>query len=268
MSGFTKRSESAYDPFGAAHAATSISAASAASAPRATATRAAARRTKPQRHRGASATARSRRGHGLRGDEQCRRTDTVKRLIVILNDNDMSIAPPVGGMCAYLASLVSGGTYRSRARHRQDRSVELLPTAMLRQPPARAEEYARGILVTGGTMFEELRLPLRRADRRSRPGRTCSAVLKNVRGASATGPVLVHVRHPEGQGLRPGRGPPTTRCHAVAKFDVVTGPAAEGARRPRPAYTQGLRPGTGHARRKRRRQDRRYHRRHAVGHRP
>jgi 1-deoxy-D-xylulose-5-phosphate synthase len=144
LSGFTKRAESEYDPFGAAHAATSISAAL------------------------GFAVARDQRGDdnaviavigdgsmsaGMAYEAMNNAADTTKQLIVILNDNDMSIAPPVGGMSAYLAGLVSGGAYQ-RVRKLGKDIAEHLPRP-LKVMARKAEEYARG-MATGGTFFEEL----------------------------------------------------------------------------------------------------------------
>ncbi|HEX3408559.1 MAG TPA: 1-deoxy-D-xylulose-5-phosphate synthase N-terminal domain-containing protein, partial [Caulobacteraceae bacterium] len=142
LSGFTKRAESQYDPFGAAHAATSISAAL------------------------GFAVARDQRGDdnsviavigdgsmsaGMAYEAMNNAADTTRQLIVILNDNDMSIAPPVGGLSAYLAGLVSGGAYQ-RARRLGKDIAEHLPRS-LKVMAKRAEEYARG-MATGGTLFE------------------------------------------------------------------------------------------------------------------
>jgi 1-deoxy-D-xylulose-5-phosphate synthase len=158
-------------------------------------------------------------------------TDTTKQLIVILNDNDMSIAPPVGGMSAYLANLVSGGAYRS-VRKLGKTVVEKLPTPM-REAARKAEEYARG-MVTGGTFFEELGFhyvgPIDGHDMDA-----LVSVLKNAREFEDK-PVLVHVVTQKGKGYAPAEGA-DDKLHAVVKFDVVTGQQQKPAAGP-PSYTK------------------------------
>ena len=189
LSGFTKRAESAYDPFGAAHASTSISAAL------------------------GFCVARDRQGRdnsviavigdgamsaGMAYEAMNNAAESTRRLIVILNDNDMSIAPPVGGMSAYLAKLVSGSAYRS-LRKLGKHMAGALPRP-LKEAARKAEEYARG-MVAGGTFFEELGFyyvgPI--------DGHNLGdlvAVLKNVKDLS-DGPVLVHVVTQKGKGYAP-----------------------------------------------------------------
>ena len=208
LSGFTKRAESEYDPFGAAHAATSISAAL------------------------GFAVARDRRGDdnsviavigdgsmsaGMAYEAMNNAADTTRQLIVILNDNDMSIAPPVGGLSAYLAGLVSGGAYQ-RARRLGKDIAEHLPRP-LKVMAKRAEEYARG-MATGGTLFEELGFyyvgPI--------DGHNLDhlvPLLKNVKGIKDR-PVLVHVVTQKGHGYKPAEDAPD-KYHGVQKFDVITG---------------------------------------------
>ncbi len=212
LSGFTKRAESEYDPFGAAHAATSISAAL------------------------GFAVARDRRGDdnsviavigdgsmsaGMAYEAMNNAADTTRQLIVILNDNDMSIAPPVGGLSAYLAGLVSGGAYQ-RARRLGKDIAEHLPRP-LKVMAKRAEEYARG-MATGGTLFEELGFyyvgPI--------DGHNLDhlvPVLKNVKGIKDR-PVLVHVVTQKGHGYKPAETAPD-KYHGVQKFDVITGEQAK-----------------------------------------
>ncbi len=139
-------------------------------------------------------------------------------LIVILNDNDMSIAPPVGAMSAYLARLLSSGTYTS-LRHIGKQLAKKLPRG-LERTARRAEEYARG-MATGGTLFEELGFyyvgPI--------DGHNLDhllPVLKNVRDARHTGPILVHVVTRKGAGYAPAEKAPD-KYHGVGKFDVITG---------------------------------------------
>ncbi len=223
LSGFTKRAESPYDPFGAAHAATSISAAL------------------------GFAVARDRRGEdnaviavigdgsmsaGMAYEAMNNAADTTKRLIVILNDNDMSIAPPVGGMSAYLAGLVSGGAYQ-RVRKFGKEVVSHLPRP-LKDMARKAEEYARG-MATGGTFFEELGFyyvgPI--------DGHNLEhlvPVLKNVKHIDDK-PVLVHVVTQKGKGYGPAESA-ADKHHAVAKFDVITGQQAKPAASNAPSYTK------------------------------
>src|SRR5919204_1463675 len=153
------------------------------------------------------------------------------RLIVILNDNDMSIAPPVGALSAYLARLVSGRTYRS-VRHTVKKVAKLLPP-FLEQRAVAIEEYARG-LVTGGTLFDELGFyyvgPI--------DGHNLEhllPVLKNVRDAKA-GPILVHVVTQKGKGYEPAEKS-ADKYHGVVKFDVATGAQAK-SKSAAPAYTK------------------------------
>src|SRR5919112_4752365 len=151
------------------------------------------------------------------------------RLIVILNDNDMSIAPPTGAMSSYLARLVSGGTYRS-LRETAKQLAKKLPKFIYNKA-AKAEESARGFW-TGGTMFEELGFyyvgPI--------DGHNLAhllPVLKNVRDAE-TGPILLHVVTQKGKGYAPAEAS-ADKYHAVVKFDVATGVQAK-AKPNAPAY--------------------------------
>jgi len=208
LSGFTKRAESEYDPFGAAHAATSISAALGFAAAR------------DQRGGDNSVIAVIGDGSmsaGMAYEAMNNAADTTRQLIVILNDNDMSIAPPVGGLSAYLAGLVSGGAYQ-RARRLGKDIAEHLPRP-LKVMAKRAEEYARG-MATGGTLFEELGFyyvgPI--------DGHNMDhlvPLLKNVREIKDR-PVLVHVVTEKGHGYEPAKHA-ADKLHSVAKFNVVTG---------------------------------------------
>ena len=156
---------------------------------------------------------------------------TTGQLIVILNDNDMSIAPPVGGMSAYMARLVSGGGYR-RLRAVGKSMAGALPRP-LKEAARKAEEYARG-MVTGGTFFEELGFyyvgPIDGHDLD-----TLVPVLQNVREFTGK-PVLVHVVTQKGHGYAPAENA-EDKYHGVVKFDVVTGEQVKGAAGP-PSYTQ------------------------------
>ncbi|MCI3180223.1 1-deoxy-D-xylulose-5-phosphate synthase [Caulobacter sp. CCUG 60055] len=222
LSGFTKRSESEYDPFGAAHAATSISAALGF---------AAARDQRGDDNKVIAVIGDGSMSAGMAYEAMNNAVETTKQLIVILNDNDMSIAPPVGGMSAYMARLVSGGGYQS-LRKLGKQVAGALPRP-LQQAARKAEEYARG-MVTGGTLFEELGFyyvgPI--------DGHDLDAlvpVLKNIRD-HADKPVLVHVVTQKGKGYAPAEGA-DDKLHAVAKFDVVTGKQAKSPSNA-PSYTK------------------------------
>src|SRR5437588_2338218 len=144
LSGFTKRAESPYDPFGAAHAATSVSAALGF---------AAARDRKGQDNKVVAVIGDGSMSAGMAYEAMNNAAETTGQLTVILNDNDMSIAPPVGDMSAYMARLVSGGGYRSVRR--LGKAVTSILPAPMREAARKAEEFARG-MATGGTLFEEL----------------------------------------------------------------------------------------------------------------
>jgi 1-deoxy-D-xylulose-5-phosphate synthase len=233
LSGFTKRSESPYDPFGAAHSSTSISAGLGMAIGRDLADAAAKARGETLPRRNVVAVIGDGSISAGMAYEAMNNAGALKsRLIVILNDNDMSIAPPVGAMSSYLARLVSGDTYRS-LRDTAKQFGRLLPKAIY-DTAARAEEYARGMLAGGGTMFEELGFhyvgPI--------DGHNLDhllPVLKNVRDAP-DGPVLVHVVTQKGKGYAPAEAA-ADRGHAVVKFDVVSGKQTK-AKPNAPAYTR------------------------------
>ncbi len=222
ISGFTKRAESAYDPFGAAHAATSISAALGF---------AVARDRRGADHKVIAVIGDGALSAGMAYEAMNNAADTTDQLIVVLNDNDMSIAPPVGGMSAYLARQVSGGAYRSfRAFAR--RAAGILPKP-LKEVVRRIEEYARG-LATGGTFFEELGFyyvgPI--------DGHNLDhlvPILKNVRDIKGK-PVLVHVVTQKGKGYGPAEAA-ADKYHGVVKFDVITGQQSK-AQTTAPQYTR------------------------------
>jgi 1-deoxy-D-xylulose-5-phosphate synthase len=208
LSGFTKRAESEYDPFGAAHSSTSISAGLG---------MAVGRDLDGRKNNVVAVIGDGAMSAGMAYEAMNNAGAMHSRLIVILNDNDMSIAPPVGAMSAYLARLVSGRTYRS-IRETAKQLTRSLPK-FISEKAAKAEEYARGFW-TGGTMFEELGFyyvgPI--------DGHNLDhllPVLKNVRDMD-TGPILVHVVTQKGKGYAPAEAS-ADKYHGVVKFDVVTG---------------------------------------------
>ncbi|HEX3701149.1 MAG TPA: 1-deoxy-D-xylulose-5-phosphate synthase, partial [Phenylobacterium sp.] len=223
LSGFTKRSESEYDPFGAAHAATSISAALGFCA---------ARDREGRDNKVVAVIGDGAMSAGMAYEAMNQACETTRQLTVILNDNDMSIAPPVGGMSAYLARMVSGGGYRS-IRNLGKSMAKVFPRPM-QEAARKAEEFARG-MVTGGTFFEELGFyyvgPI--------DGHDMDAlvhVLQNVRQIDDR-PVLVHVVTQKGHGYGPAENA-ADKYHGVAKFDVVTGQQAKPASAAAPQYTK------------------------------
>ena len=223
LSGFTKRSESPYDPFGAAHSSTSISAGLG---------MAVARDLKGENFNVVAVIGDGAMSAGMAYEAMNNAGSMDARLIVILNDNDMSIAPPVGAMSAYLSRQISSRTYRS-IRHFAKIMAEKFPRP-LKNAAARAEEYARG-LMTGGTLFEEFGFyyvgPI--------DGHNLNhllPVLKNVRDSKERGPVLVHVVTHKGHGYPPAEGA-DDKFHGVTKFDVVTGIQAK-PKAGAPSYTK------------------------------
>ncbi len=221
LSGFTKRSESEYDPFGAAHSSTSISAGLG---------MAVARDLKGEDFRVVAVIGDGAMSAGMAYEAMNNAGALKSRLVVILNDNDMSIAPPVGAMSAYLSRLISSRSYRS-LRHLMRDVTAVFPKPVARAAK-RAEEYARGF-VTGGTMFEELGFyyvgPI--------DGHNLDhllPVLENVRDAD-DGPVLVHVVTQKGKGYGPAEAAPD-KYHGVSRFDVITG-AQSKPKSNAPSYT-------------------------------
>ena len=208
LSGFTKRAESAYDPFGAAHAATSISAALGFCV---------ARDRKGEDHHVVAVIGDGSMSAGMAYEAMNNAAETTKKLIVVLNDNDMSIAPPVGGMSSYLARLASSRTYRA-VRKAAKTVAEHLP-APIHDVAKKAEEYAR-TLVTGGTFFEELGFHyLGPFDGHDLP--MLLRILQNAKRFDDR-PVLVHVVTKKGKGYPPAENA-ADKYHGVAKFNVVTG---------------------------------------------
>ena len=227
LSGFTRRSESEYDPFGAAHSSTSISAGL-----------------------GMSVARDLRQARGIKDDRQVvavigdgamsagmayeamnNAGSRHSRLVVVLNDNDMSIAPPVGAMSAYLSRLLSSRSFLG-LRDLGARMAKRFPKGIERTA-RRAEEYARGML-TGGTLFEELGFyyvgPI--------DGHNLDhliPVMRNVREAEEYGPILLHVITQKGKGYQPAEAS-ADKLHAVSKFNVLTGEQAKAPPGP-PTYT-------------------------------
>jgi 1-deoxy-D-xylulose-5-phosphate synthase len=222
LSGFTRRSESVYDPFGAAHSSTSISAGLG---------MAVARDIAGGDNNVIAVIGDGAMSAGMAYEAMNNAGALKSRLIVILNDNDMSIAPPVGAMSAYLARLVSGGTYRS-LRGGVKEIAKHLPKFFYNKAE-KAEEFARGFF-TGGTLFEELGFyyvgPI--------DGHNLDhllPVLKNVRDGG-NGPVLIHVVTQKGKGYAPAEAS-ADKYHGVSTFDVVTGAQAK-PKANAPAYTK------------------------------
>jgi 1-deoxy-D-xylulose-5-phosphate synthase len=223
LSGFTRRSESEYDPFGAAHSSTSISAGLGMAV--------ASELLGTPRHvvavigDGAMSA-------GMAYEAMNNAGAMHSRLIVVLNDNDMSIAPPVGAMSAYLSRLLSSNSYLS-LRDLAARMAKRFPRGVV-TTAKRAEEYARGIL-TGGTLFEELGFyyvgPI--------DGHNLDhllPVLRNVRDAEESGPILVHAITQKGRGYAPAEAA-ADKYHGVSRFNVITGEQVKPPPGP-PSYTR------------------------------
>jgi 1-deoxy-D-xylulose-5-phosphate synthase len=221
LSGFTKRAESEYDPFGAAHSSTSISSGLG---------MAVARDQKGENNNVVAVIGDGAMSAGMAYEAMNNAGAMDSRLIVILNDNDMSIAPPVGAMSAYLSRLWSGRAYRS-LRDIGKQLGKHLPK-LIKDRAALAEEYARGMMMGGGTLFEDLGFyyvgPI--------DGHNIDhllPVLRNVRDTK-TGPILVHVVTQKGKGYAPAENS-ADKYHGVVKFDVATGAQAK-AKSNAPAY--------------------------------
>jgi len=221
ISGFTKRSESEYDPFGAAHSSTSISAGLG---------MAAARALSGGHNNVIAVIGDGPMSAGLAHQAVNKARAHQKRLIAIPNDNDMSIAPPVGAMSAYLARLVSSRSYTGIRNFAKRLGRRLLPRGLFKVAQ-RTEEYARGMAM-GGTLFEEMGFyyvgPI--------DGHNLDhliPVLENVRD-TMKGPVLVHIVTKKGHGYAPAENAPD-KYHAVSKFTVLTGEQAKSTPKA-PAY--------------------------------
>jgi 1-deoxy-D-xylulose-5-phosphate synthase len=224
LSGFTRRAESGYDPFGAAHSSTSISAGLG---------MAVARDLKGDDDRHVIAViGDGAMSAGMAYEAMNNAGSLRSRLIVVLNDNDMSIAPPVGAMSAYLSRLLSSHSFLS-LRDLAARMARKFPRAIERTA-RRADEFARGIL-TGGTLFEELGFyyvgPI--------DGHNLDhllPILRNLREADAQGPILLHAITQKGKGYAPAEAS-ADKLHAVGRFNVVTGEQAKAPPGP-PSFTR------------------------------
>ena len=221
LSGFTKRAESDYDPFGAAHSSTSISAALGF---------AIANKLADQPGKAIAVIGDGAMSAGMAYEAMNNAEAAGNRLIVILNDNDMSIAPPVGGLSAYLARLVSSREFLG-LRDVLKRVARKLPRP-LHQAARKTDEFARGMAM-GGTLFEELGFyyvgPI--------DGHNLDQlvpILENVRDM-ADGPVLVHVITQKGKGYAPAEAA-ADKYHGVQRFDVITGEQVKAPAGP-PSYT-------------------------------
>ena len=224
LSGFTRRSESEFDPFGAAHSSTSISAALGF---------AIASKLSGDAGKAIAVIGDGALSAGMAYEAMNNAAAAGNRLIVILNDNDMSIAPPVGSLRNSLARLVSSSKYLGPRKVAQ-KIARMMPDA-IHDWARKAEEFTRGWM-TGGTLFEELGFyyvgPV--------DGHNVEAlveVLENVRDAEV-GPMLVHVVTKKGKGYAPAENA-TDKYHGVVKFDIVSGVQAKSraVRQATPAYT-------------------------------
>ncbi len=223
LSGFTKRSESEYDPFGAAHSSTSISAGLG---------MAVARDMDGKNNKVVCVIGDGSMSAGMAYEAMNNAGALNSKLVVILNDNDMSIAPPVGAMSAYLSRLILSKPYMGI------REIGKKITGKLPQPLAeaarKAEEYTRGFWI-GGTLFEDLGFyyvgPI--------DGHNLDhllPILENVRDSIHDGPILVHVVTKKGKGYAPAETA-ADKMHGVAKFDVITGAQAK-SKSNLPTYTK------------------------------
>ncbi len=224
LSGFTKRSESEYDPFGAAHSSTSISAGLG---------MAIGQDLKGETERHViSVIGDGAMSAGMAYEAMNNAGAAKSKLIVVLNDNDMSIAPPVGAMSNYLSRTISSRPFLN-LRDLMARLAKRFP-APLERAAKRADEFARGLL-TGGTLFEELGFyyvgPIDGHDLD-----TLLPVLRNIRDTDHQGPILVHAVTQKGKGYAPAEAS-ADKYHGVVKFNVVTGEQVKAPPGP-PSYTK------------------------------
>ena len=209
LSGFTKRSESEYDPFGAAHSSTSISS---------TLGMAVAKRLSNNNNNVVAVIGDGAMSAGMAYEAMNNAGALKSKLIVILNDNDMSIAKPVGAMSKYLTRLLSGKLYFSLRE-----TVKMVISAFSKrfsQKAGKAEDLLRGI-VTGGTLFSELGFyyvgPVDGHDVDN-----LVQIFENVKNSNHEGPILIHVRTQKGKGYKPAEQS-GDKYHGVSKFDIATG---------------------------------------------
>ncbi|WP_298428800.1 1-deoxy-D-xylulose-5-phosphate synthase [uncultured Jannaschia sp.] len=223
LSGFTKRSESPYDPFGAAHSSTSISAALGFAMGRELGA--------PNNGDAIAVIGDGALSGGMAYEALNHAGHLGKRLIVILNDNEMSIAPPVGAMSSYLSRLYAGAPFQEFKAAAKG-AVGFLPPPF-QEGARRAKELLKGMTV-GGTLFEELGFsyvgPIDGHDIEQ-----VLAILRTVK-VRATGPILIHAITQKGKGFRPAEGR-ADKGHATGKFDMVTGEQAKAASNA-PSYTK------------------------------
>jgi len=223
LSGFTRRAKSQYDPFGAAHSSTSISAGLG---------MAVARELKGENRHVIAVIGDGAMSAGMAYEAMNNAGASKANLIVVLNDNDMSIAPPVGAMSAYLSRLISSRPFLS-IRDLMAKMARHFPRP-LERAAQRADELARGLL-SGGTLFEELGFyyigPIDGHDMDH-----LMPILRNLRDTDHQGPILLHVVTRKGKGYRPAEQS-ADKYHGVAKFNVVTGEQAKAPPGP-PSYTK------------------------------
>ena len=223
LSGFTKRSESEYDPFGAAHSSTSISS---------TLGMATAKKLSNNKNNVIAVIGDGAMSAGMAYEAMNNAGAMKSKLIVILNDNDMSIAPPVGAMSKYLARLLSGKIYFSLRE-----TLKLILSAFsirFSKKAGKAEDLFRGV-VTGGTLFSELGFyyigPIDGHDVNN-----LVTILENVKNSNHQGPILIHAITKKGKGYKPAEEA-GDKYHGVSKFDVLTGKQSKGKSKG-PSYTK------------------------------
>ena len=223
LSGFTKRSESEYDPFGAAHSSTSISS---------TLGMAVAKRLSKNSNHVVAVIGDGAMSAGMAYEAMNNAGAMKSKLIVILNDNDMSIARPVGAMSSYLARLLSGKTYFSLRETLK--SITSAFSKRFKDKAGKAEEFIRDI-VSGGTLFNELGFyyvgPIDGHDLN-----VLLPVLKNAKNSKYNGPILVHAVTKKGKGYKPAEDS-RDKYHGVSKFNVITGEQSK-SKTNLPTYTK------------------------------
>ncbi len=223
LSGFTKRSESEYDPFGAAHSSTSISS---------TLGIATANSLSNKKNNVIAVIGDGAMSAGMAYEAMNNAGAMKSKLIVVLNDNDMSIAPPVGAMSTYLARLLSGRVYFSFRE-----TIKLIMSAFSKRfskKAGKAEEFIKG-MVTGGTLFSELGFyyvgPINGHDLDA-----LVSVLNNIKKSSFNGPIMLHVVTKKGKGYKPAEES-GDKYHGVSKFNVITGEQSK-TKSTTPSYTK------------------------------